>query len=196
MNRRGYTVIEVMIAIALLGIASSGIIALQKVTAIGNLRAKSLSTADQIARTWIERLHGDATAWNYPSPSAPGVVSNINQTVWLANANTNANAWFRPAENPRGTAAFDVLGNDIPDANAANAAYCANVRLAWLYPNTLIRADVRVFWLREGGAGPVGGTPFCSPNAPIGVFDVPGNLPVARFHAVYLSASIAQNTMP
>ncbi len=56
--------------------------------------------------------------------------------------------------------AFDALGSPLPDDQAAAARFCTQVRLTNLYSaaggngrlagNGLIRAEVRVFWLRDG----------------------------------------------
>lgn len=193
---RGYSIIEVMIAIALLAVASSGIVALHKVSTFGHIRAKNLLQASQIGRLWVERLRTDAASWNYPSPVYPGVAPNINQTAWLQNVVGNPNAWFRPVEVAgRGSAAFDALGNNVPESQLVNATFCTHLRLAWMYPNSLLRADVRIFWLREAGAGPIAGQTFCSaasdPNVFLPTFSTIS--PLNRFHAIYFSTSILQN---
>ena len=64
---RGYTVIEVMIALTLLAIGTSGIIAMQKVTSVTNREARNLVIANQIARTWMEAAERLSTAAS-PSP--------------------------------------------------------------------------------------------------------------------------------
>ena len=189
---RGYTVIEVMIALTLLAVGTSGIIAMQKVTAIANRDAKSLVMATQVARTWIERLRADATQWNHPSPTSPE--SDLADTRWLKTVN---GVWFRPTDDVAGSPAADALGNDVRDADLANAAYCSNVRLTWLYgpppttpPPYLIRAEVRVYWLRDGGGGSVEpGKTICDPGIDLGKVSPA----VDRYHFVYLTSALAQN---
>jgi hypothetical protein len=48
---------------------------------------------------------------------------------------------------------FDALGSPT-GATPVGAAFCTNLRLSWLYPealgNGLLRAEVRVYWLRDG----------------------------------------------
>jgi type IV pilus assembly protein PilV len=189
-GRRGYTVIEVMIALTLLAIGTSGIIAMQKITAVANRDAKNLVIANQIARTWIERLRADAVQWNHPSAVKPAL--DLSETTWLNNLNVG---WFRPAESPTGmgSASADAFGNDVLDANVANGLFCTNIRLAWLYgagaPPFLIRAEVRVFWLRDGGGGTIDGQPICN-------IDTDRNqigTAVDRYHFVYVTSAIAQN---
>jgi len=188
----GYTVIEVMIALTLLAIGTTGIIAMEKVTTIANRDAKNLVIANQVARTWLERLRADAVQWNHPSPQNAG--SDLGDTKWLNN-HVDGN-WFRPADDALGSPAADALGNDVRDADLSPAAFCTNVRLTWLYGPPpaapapyLIRAEVRVYWLREGGGGTVDGNGICNPaTSPALVSPA-----VERYHFVYVASAIAQN---
>lgn len=207
--RRGYTVIEVLIALSLLAIGASGVIALQKVTTVGNRDARNLTVATQIARTWVERLRTDAVVWNHPSPSN-ATLDDLSDTLWLKQVNTagagcgaNCSGWFRPVDDAtRGSPAFDAFGNDVHDVDAANATFCTNVRLAWLYgpppgvaPPYLVRAEVRVFWLRDGGGGlaAAGLSTICDSSF-TNWTALDGD--VGRFHWVYLTSAIKQNTAP
>jgi type IV pilus assembly protein PilV len=193
-GRRGYTVIEVMIALTLLAVGTSGVIAMQKVTAIANRDARCLVVATQIARSWIERLRADATQWNHPS--AIDQNSDLDDTRWLKSV---SGVWFRPADDLAGSPAADALGNDVRDTDLANAAFCTNIRLAWLYgpppastspPPYLIRAEVRVYWLRDGGGGSVeAGKTICDPGIDLGKV-APS---VERYHFVYLTSALQQN---
>ena len=158
-RQRGYTAVELMMAIGIFGIGVSGIIAMQKVTAVSNMHAKNLGIATQIAQSWLDMLATDAVTWNHPSASSS--VPDVDQTAWLklvkANANT-ANDWVLPKYNStlRFGPAFDALGNPIDRENVGtNVAFCSHLRLSWLYAptasgNGLIRAEVRVFWQRDG----------------------------------------------
>ena len=106
-GRRGYTVIEVMIALTLLAVGTSGVIAMQKVTAIANRDARCLVVATQIARSWIERLRADATQWNHPS--AIDVNSDLADTRWLKSV---SGVWFRPTDDLAGSPALENLGQE------------------------------------------------------------------------------------
>jgi prepilin-type N-terminal cleavage/methylation domain-containing protein len=191
-ERRGYTVIEVMIALTLLAVGTSGIVAMEKVTAISNRDAKSLVTATQVARTWMERLRADATQWNHPSAFDP--TSDLNDTRWLKAVN---GIWFRPTDDLAGSPTADALGNDVRDTDLANGIYCTNVRLTWLYgpppgapPPYLMRAEVRVYWLRDGGGGSVeAGKTICDPGIDLSKVGPA----VDRYHFVYLASALTQN---
>ena len=205
---RGYTVIEVMLAISLLAIASAGILALHSVSAMGNMRTRDLAVGTQIAETWVERLRSDAASWTLPSPSYPNQPSNLDNTIWLKVVNTSPGVWLRPMDVAnRGSAAFDLLGNDVEPGSTAVPVYCTNVRLTWLFPppvagtnatgTPLVRADVRVFWRREHGPDALF-KDICDPANDYSVFDtaLAMNTPYERYHFVYLSTTIAENVAP
>jgi len=160
-RQRGYTAVELMMAIGIFGIGVTGIISMQKVTAVSNQHAKNLSIATHIAESWLDMLATDASTWNHPSNS--GAASDLGQTVWLTNVQANASAatnWFLPqysgATGYSFGPAFDALGNPVnPATDGGKIAFCSHLRLSWLYQptasgNGLIRAEVRVFWLRDG----------------------------------------------
>jgi hypothetical protein len=77
------------------------------------------------------------------------------------------------------------------------AVYCTNLRLTWLYgpPSAvpgpyLLRAEVRVFWLRDGGGGVIDtGVALCAPT--ITVANIGGA--VANYHFVYVATAITEN---
>jgi prepilin-type N-terminal cleavage/methylation domain-containing protein len=163
---RGYTAVEVMMSLALLGIGATGVIALQKATLIGNTQARNLATANAIAATWVERLRTEALMWN-----APGGTDDLaTDTQWLKLAGTliapckqvdpaDLPPWFNPAEiapqltSPAGSPNADILGNDIftNQLNTSAPAFCTKMRLTRCdaYPG-FIRAEIRVYWERSG----------------------------------------------
>ncbi len=202
---RGYTVVELMMALTILAIGVSGIIAMEKVTVAANQHAKSLAIATRIAQAWQEQLAADAAQWNHPSQNQPARDLD-SDTTWLKLVDSNPGEWIRPqwsAAREFG-AAFDALGNPISEsggggsggasASLSQAVFCTNIRLDWLYPDTagngLIRAEVRVFWVREGMGGTVDGKGVC--NAGTSPTDI--GQAVTRYHFVYQTAAIKQQT--
>jgi prepilin-type N-terminal cleavage/methylation domain-containing protein len=157
-GERGYTAVELLMAISIFGIGVSGIIAMEKVTSVSNAHAKNLAIATHIAESWLDMLATDATTWT--APGSPGATGLIGNTTWLNTVSSNANtvnSWTLPtfsntlAFGP----AFDALGDPINPASATPVAFCSHLRLSWLYQpsstgNGLIRAEVRVFWLKDG----------------------------------------------
>jgi prepilin-type N-terminal cleavage/methylation domain-containing protein len=192
--RRGYTIIEVMMALTILAIGVSGIVAMQKVTVAANQHAKNMAIAAHIAQAWQEQLEADASKWNHPSPN--NATRDIDtDTTWLQQVDSTAD-WFRPSYSTvlQFGAGFDALGNPVTDGNVADAPFCVNVRLNWLYPdaagNGLVRAEVRVFWLREGMGGNVNNAPICSPA--VAAATITQNY--QRYHFVYLTSAIKEQT--
>jgi prepilin-type N-terminal cleavage/methylation domain-containing protein len=184
----GYTVIEVMMALAVLSIGATGVIAMQKATLIGNVRARNLATANAVASAWIERLRVDGLRWKVIDGQ-----STLSSTRWL-NA---VGAWFSPAAvstediSPQA----DVLGRDT--FTDAEAAYCTHLRLTQVTDNTM-RAEVRVFWLRYGdvqGASNTGtfdAAAVCS-TAPSYVTKVGTAAALLRYHFVYLATAVIRS---
>ena len=197
-RERGYTAVELMMAIGIFGIGVTGIIAMEKVTTVSNQHAKNLAIATHIAESWLDMLATDAVSWNYPSPT--NSKPDLDQTAWLKQVKTNANSandWFLPvysgADKFSFGPAFDALGNPVDAAAAPNSvAFCSHLRLSYLYTptlsgNGLIRAEVRVFWLRDGQ---VFAQNMCSDGQ---VVKVGGD--TQTFHFVQKITAIRENTL-
>ncbi|HTA91097.1 MAG TPA: prepilin-type N-terminal cleavage/methylation domain-containing protein [Polyangiaceae bacterium] len=202
-SHRGYTIVELMMAITVFGIGVAGIISMEKVTSASNQHAKNLAIATHIAESWLDMLHADASTWNHPSPGYP-IADLGTDTVWLQGvvSNAGANSWFLPAWNTQlgFGPAFDALGNPINTTNGdlSNVAFCSNLRLSYLFPpnpssgNGLIRAEVRVFWLRDGQTSPQAGTNMCATTMPTNLINGATNV----FHFVQKITAIRENTTP
>ncbi len=194
MNRRGYTLVELLMAITIFAIGVTGVIAMQKVTVRANQHARDLAVATHIAHAWHEQLAADAAHWNHPSPN--NAVQDLGQTNWLVNVTGSAGQWFRPAYVPPLLfgPAFDVFGNVVEETNLTQARYCTHIRLNWLYPdnagNGLLRAEVRVFWVRDGLGGAVGNTTVCDPVASPVAIETESH----RYHFVYQTSAVKQAT--
>lgn len=186
-RRRGYTLVELMMALALLAVAVVGIISMQKITVTSNAHAKNLAMAQRIAQAWAGQLELDATTW---------------QTSLGGFLNSNA-VWQRPdyIDSRNFGAAFDALGNPLSDsaADLDRARFCSHVRLSWLYPNTMntggngvLRAEIRVFWQRPGEST-VADAAFCGKpqdTARIGLIGQASDL----YHFVYQTVGVRQHS--
>lgn len=154
----GYTMVEVLAAMAVLGTGILGIIGMQTAAVGANQRAQEVTMATNLARRWQDRLRRDSYQWTQPSQSNP--TSNIANTWYLSALGAmTTTGWYVPASPPSSaaalpeTAAFDYFGNDVPTADF-RAYYCTRVRLTTLIQNQLLRAEVRVWWYRRGGVRP------------------------------------------
>ena len=189
---RGTTIVEAMMGLAMLAIGASGIIAMQKVTVVANRDARNIEVANEIARTWLERLRADAMVWNHPSSA--NYVSDIGETLWLGpNVKTpGSEAWFRPVNTNLGLyGVHDALGRDNSTGSLAGP-YCVNMRLTWHRPNRSIRAEVRVYWQRQNlaGTGKTLANPLCgqTPGSPPNI-----QYDTDMYHFVHATTLINQN---
>jgi prepilin-type N-terminal cleavage/methylation domain-containing protein len=205
---RGYTAVEVLIAMTVMAIGAAAVMTMQKASMQGNLDARKMDVATAIAHTWEERLQRDAMAWTQPGPHSPSG-NNMSNAAILAEGWAVAGNWFVPDKYMAQSAAagtsndsygFDILGRDLSQANLGGAVFCVAVRLTQLLPQTaaavpqLIRADVRVLWRRDQLADtPNSGasTTFCASGGDI-VAPPPGPDPTL-YRAVYVSTSLQEN---
>lgn len=160
-GRRGYTAIEVLVAMTLFAIGAAGVIGMQRATVQGGEDARRLDVGTNIAHEWVARLQRDATAWTRPSARNPNI-NNITNTTWVQSVNNaacNPPAYCTPSPDPplpQGFSyAFDNFGRDL-DPTAGGAMYCVQYRMWWGRPagalpfneQMTVHADIRVFWSR------------------------------------------------
>jgi type IV pilus assembly protein PilV len=200
--QRGYTVVEVMMALAVLTLGASGVIAMQKATLIANTNARNLATATALAQSWVEKLRADILRWNEQAGTA-----DLSDTAWITAAATSAptsgGGWFTPnitaygGSQPTGAPNFDVMGGELHagDTAALLPAFCTQIRLTRFSTQTssplyrLVRIEVRVRWDRRGGD--------CT-LAPAN-WDTEGNTQdrgVGRWGTVYLVSAAMENKAP
>lgn len=155
-RRAGYTMIEVMMALGVLTAGSVAIMAMHQAATRGNLEARQITTANQIAQQWVERLRRDALNWTAASNGTAIDPTLLARTAYLNRvpAPGTVPSWFVPVAPTGGLASatgetpnFDFYGEDV--AGDGTPHYCTNLRLEWLFPGQAMRADVRVWWLRR-----------------------------------------------
>ena len=150
-RQRGYTVVELMMSLAVFATGVTGVIAMERATVSSNQEAKNVALANGIAQAWLSQLAADATLWTS--------AGNVTQTAWLTTITTANNVWQLPVYNVtlKFGPQFDGFGAPV----ATGGFFCAQIRLTWLYGdksaqqatgiagNGLIRTEVRVFWPRD-----------------------------------------------
>jgi prepilin-type N-terminal cleavage/methylation domain-containing protein len=191
---RGFSVVEVMMALAVLTLGAGGVITMQKATLFSNTRARDLVTANGIAQTWMERMRTDALAWTNPS----GVPNLTSATLWLRNAagaQPIGSGWVTPATSvttgyPSGVPVADVMGADIFSGDPSAPGFCTQVRLTQFSTNPnlwalsrMIRIEVRVYWDQTGR------TINCAAA-------LPTDYQLSRYGFVYLVSSVLENNSP
>jgi hypothetical protein len=185
----GYTVVEILVSMAVLAVGVIGIIATQKVTIASNTHAKNLAVATHIAQSWLGVLEAEASLW--------GEGGGLTRTTWLSQG-AGTTTWFRP--NYDGTRifgpAFDAIGNPVrtQDENP-NARFCADLRFSPLNNTAnnagLIRVEVRVIWLRDQAI--LSGTATATPHAcGVNVQNVLDPDQRRVFHFVHMSGAVRQ----
>jgi prepilin-type N-terminal cleavage/methylation domain-containing protein len=185
--RRGYTLVELMMALALFTVAVLGIISMQKITVVSNAHAKNVAMAERIAQGWAGQLEMDGSAWRN---SAFGAGWLNGDGVWRRPAYITARAFG---------GAFDALGNPLSNGDVAKAHFCTHVRMSWLYPtdsgvggNGMLRAEIRVFWLRDGEAALDSNASMCS-DGQTDAQAIAIGLATERYHFVYQTVGIRQH---
>jgi type IV pilus assembly protein PilV len=185
---RGYTVVELMMALAIFAIGFTGIAAMQNVTASSNAHAKNIAVATQLARSWQDKLAMDALKWGGLQGWA------LTNTRWLGQADAQNNVWHVPLNDAAVTfgPATDARGEFVDFTTAGNnVVFCTHIRLTRLIPTAnmgLIRSEVRVFWPK----GPVAwstGANYCTTNAA----DIAAvGAATTNFHFVYETTAIRE----
>jgi prepilin-type N-terminal cleavage/methylation domain-containing protein len=199
---RGFTVVEVMTALAVLGLGAAGVIAMQKATLIANTNARNLVTANGIAQAWMERMRVDALAW-----TEQGGIPNLTSTEWLTSVTASNQVWIALTQSlpgtgttePAGSQYADVMGADIFPSDTSAPGYCTMIRLTrfatsnspattplWSYYR-MIRVEIRVFWDKSGRA--LSGTTACPQQ-------LPSDYQLGRFGSVYLVSAVLENNSP
>lgn len=208
---RGFTLVEVMVAVGLIAVGAMGVLGLLRQSARANRHARQLDVATQIAENWLERLKIDALEWALPANGNPLQAQTSDHTArsaaveeqllintqWLRVVSDHAGSVgpFRTipldadptsGSGPDISSAFDQSGQDVQLGGDDPHAYCTSFRLSWVrWPRTL-RADVRVWWPRPGSGVALDQLPFsvCQDN------DLTTDQ-LADYHTVYLSSLIS-----
>ncbi|HVY27710.1 MAG TPA: prepilin-type N-terminal cleavage/methylation domain-containing protein [Polyangiaceae bacterium] len=159
-RQRGYTLVEIMMALAIFMVAMLGMFTMQKAAVSANMHARSAGLAQHLARSWASQLEMDATQWR--ATQAGDWVNGVGQGSWLRPAYVVSRNFG---------ARFDALGNPLKDTpeDQALTRFCTNVRLTplpldtmGLAGNGVLRAEIRVYWLRDGASPTL---PFCTEDA-------------------------------
>lgn len=190
-RQSGFTLVEVMVSLGVMTVASLAIFGMQQQITRANIHARQITTATQIAQNWIERLKLDAMRWT--------VVGDLSRTNYLrAVAAPGTRSGFIPIPLLVSTSgvdtrvmsgAFDYFGSDLNTTAGAppNLFFCASHRLNWVFDNQrAIRADVRVWWAREGESAITTDYPLCQDDD-TRLNPGPGGTNFDRYHIVYLS---------
>jgi len=160
---RGYTAVEVLLAMTVMLISTAGVMSMQKASIQGNLDARKLDVANSIARTWLDRLETDTETWNAQT-------NTLSFTTWLNGAH-DTGLFMTPAVFTGPSAfqspAFDILGRDVAEADPT-VAFCTHIKVDTMASTVagvpvILRATVLVYWPKDlTGTNPGRSTPLCT----------------------------------
>jgi type IV pilus assembly protein PilV len=183
---RGFTVVELLMALAIFAISATGVLALQVVSSRANTHAKDLAAATQVARSWQDKLAMDALLWGGPNNLL------IGQTEWIQLVQLQDNQWILPPNDAADTfgPAADARGAYVDGIDPTAVYFCTHIRLTRLFnaPGSgLLRSEVRVFW-PKGYQAWNNGAPYC--NAGANVINI--GAATAEFNFVYHTTTIRE----
>ncbi len=159
-EKRGFSIIEVLIVVVLTSIGFIALIQLQIGTLRGIGSSRNIFEATNLAEHVIETMRIESLEW-----IAPGSVmtSQPTQFPYLYKASEaslgGSSGWLPTMLSTDQDHRVGSLGNNLnsyggilqqipPDRNKK---FCVHYRLTWLIPDYLLRAEVRVLWTRMDG---------------------------------------------
>lgn len=167
-KNEGYTLVEVMMAVAILAVGATGILGLQGMAIRGNQEANEYATATRTVEMWLDRYRMDALAWR---SGGPGVLASpvlmASTELMTAMPAAGGTGWHFPTTTSAAFPAATQLsfhGNPRAAPGAPTPIFCTQANLQWLYDATALRVDVRTFWRRRGVAS--GATTLTCPAVP------------------------------
>lgn len=166
MNRRtprrraasGFSLSEILVVLALTTIGFIAIINLQIGTLEAVTTARNMTEATNLAEHVIELIRSDAIEW-----TADGDTVDATRFPYLNVAGTAAagggSGWVLATLSPDTDRRVGSLGDAFRDEERntgilnefpadRNKRFCVFYRLQWIVPDYLLRADVRVLWMR------------------------------------------------
>jgi len=154
-RQQGFTLVELMIAMTVLMLATVGAASMQIAVTRANVDARNRTVATDYLRTWLERVKMDSMAWTGAGVATPNLFTGSADGEWFIPdpALLGANA----------ATSSDFYGWD--NAAVASARYCVHLRQTDVVKSVdanpldsgrALRVDVRVWWHREGGSSPWG----------------------------------------
>jgi len=176
--RAGFTLVEVVVVVALTTAGFLAMLDLQINTIRGTGSSRDQQEAMMLAEHTIQSIRQEAYRWTASQPLAnisadllflanvPIDTSSTEPTPWFI-------AWQNAAEADQTVPA--VGGSNTRDAgirglyslqsgatDPVNRRFCVHYRLAWMIPNQLLRAEIKVLWPRYGRI--ISNFNTCQPN--------------------------------
>jgi prepilin-type N-terminal cleavage/methylation domain-containing protein len=159
---KGFSLVELMMVIVITTIGFLALINMQVGTLHAVNESRSMMEAVNLAEHFVETLKSAAIAWNGAAAATilqGGLAAKFPHLRYVGNAALNGGSgWIEGYRSTASDRRVGPLGNadatwDSGISNEVlpelNKRYCLHYRLTWLVPDYLMRADVRVLWLRD-----------------------------------------------
>ncbi len=196
---RGFTLVEMMVAIAISIVGFLAIVYLQTSLLRGTSGAWDMTCATTLARHTLETIRIEGIEWYNDTGLGVGGVQqgkfnylrNVGAPIagagsgWLRAPFANAAAPFQLTNQLGDNLAWDdgALGEIV---NTTNRRFCVQYRLTWVVPNFLIRAEARVMWPRpEITAGTYDACPANMFDNPTDIYSI--SMPMTVMKNVFVS---------
>ena len=154
-KQKGFTLVEVMIAIGVMTVGSLGILSMHQAVSNANRSANEMNTALAITERWVERIERDSLLWTEPGFKSLSLQGTHYLTALFDQA--TGVGWFRPTPaDAEESFAFNYVGRDVA-SDSEDLTYCVNLRMSWVRQGSSARVDIRTYWFR-GGHVPGGAT--------------------------------------
>ncbi len=163
-GERGFSLMELMMVIVITTIGFMALINMQVGTLHAVNESRSMMEAVNLGEHFIETLKSEAIAWNDDASATilqGGLAAQFPHLRYVGQATVNGGSgWIEGYRSTAQDRRVGPMGNadatwdagiatEIPPGQ--NRRYCLHYRLTWLVPDYLVRADVRVLWLRDEG---------------------------------------------
>lgn len=161
--QRGFTMVELIVVVAITTIGFVALLNLQIGTIHGSANARDMQTALSLADHVAQTMRIEALQWITAHPNGNTSFKFINNAPVTTTPGTTNDKWligYKPGTvgttsdlrvgSVGSEAAYDAgalaeIGNDT------NAHFCVHYRFTWLVDGVLLRADIRVMWMRNRG---------------------------------------------
>lgn len=201
-TRAGFTLLEVLIAVAVLSIGILAMVAIQGIYIRGASTAHDGAQASVIAERAIETIRSEAVMWtNYNT--TPSAVDQPNLNVLLANQGS-----WRPLYNGypvnETTLPTDVAYGDGRDARSRlNARFCVEARVDWFENPISLSGQIRVAWPNSTSnsaansweRAPNEAAAPCSENPNLDGVLYPGGVPDTNYSVIYMPFFIRRQNL-
>ncbi|HEV8322904.1 MAG TPA: hypothetical protein VG389_14925 [Myxococcota bacterium] len=157
LRRRGFVLLEVLIASIVIVVGFLAVFALQFAALDANVNAMRYTEATNVAEAWMGVLHREALMWNQRGgvDMLPGLMPNLTNGATLPPAPDATLGWRIATLHAGGMAVDKNLATGSP--NNPGFIYCVHQRLTWidvrdgnnLFSAEMLRAEVRVLWPRR-----------------------------------------------